>query len=66
MCKQAFIKQKLQLFIYFLPKNDFEVNTNKIHHNLTFLKNLYVKSNELINKDFDILKFSNSINQRYS
>ena len=47
----------------FYSKNDFELNTNKKQHNLTFLKDLYVKSNELINKDFDILKFSNSINQ---
>ncbi|MDC3115674.1 RecQ family zinc-binding domain-containing protein [Bacteroidota bacterium] len=47
----------------FYSKNDFEINTNKKHHNLTFIKNLYVKSNKLINKDFDIVKFSNSINQ---
>ena len=47
----------------FYSKNDFELNTNKKQHNLTFLEDLYVKSNELINKDFDILKFSNSINQ---
>ena len=47
----------------FYSKNDFEINTNKKHHDLKFLKDLYEKSNELINKDFNILKFSNSINQ---
>lgn len=57
------LNNKYSYSFIFYSKTGIEVNVNNKHLNLTFLKDLYIKSNELINKNFDILNFSNSINQ---
>ena len=63
------LNNKYSYSFIFYSKKDIEsnkMNINNKHYNLLFLKDLYHKSNELIDKDFDILKFSSSMNQNIS